>query len=235
MQAHAVGVDSDSDLDIKLNENDYAHLFEQYKQELTKEATKYQQLYDKYRLQYDDQFALPEIKVVNVVVSTNVESVDIEKVKSDLQTEWYPKQFPGFVHRLQNPKAAILLFKTGKLICTGIKTVEDAYLALEFFTKKFDCKLAKEEIKIQNLVISVDFRHYIDLEEAANCIPRAIYESEQFPGIIYRNVEPKAVFLIFTSGRCICVGTSQLENAFEAAFYIRSVLISNNLLIPKDK
>jgi excinuclease UvrABC nuclease subunit len=39
-----------------------------------------------------------------------------------------PEQFPGAVYRMDEPKVVILLFASGKLVCTGAKREEDIYL-----------------------------------------------------------------------------------------------------------
>lgn len=222
------------------NMDDIAKEAATYIKKAESDLLKYEQLHleMRQRPEYQDDYEYPNIQIVNVVVSTNIKHIDVEEVKKDVSTEYYPKQFPGFVHRMYNPKAAILLFKTGRLICTGIKNIEDAYTSVDTFTKKFHCTLApgaEGEIKVQNLVISVDFGYLIDLEEAAYAIPRAIYESEQFPGIIYRHIDPRAVFLIFTSGKTICVGTNKLESAYHTAYYVRKILIDNDLFIEREK
>jgi len=41
--------------------------------------------------------------------------------------EWHPEQFPGVIHRVLEPKTVILLFASGKLVCTGGKTKKDVY------------------------------------------------------------------------------------------------------------
>lgn len=240
---------------VPLGSIDEVHeILKTYKEKVLLDISRYELLHremqQKPEYQYDgtgltainpkssQEYEPPDIKIVNVVVSTNIKEIDVELVKRDINTEYYPKQFPGFVHRMYNPKAAILLFKTGRLICTGIKNIEDAYSSVDTFTKKFDCRLStgeEGEIKVQNLVISVDFGYLIDLEEAAFAIPRAIYESEQFPGIIYRHLDPRAVFLIFTSGKTICVGTNELKSAYEAAYYIRRILIERDLFIEREQ
>ena len=38
-----------------------------------------------------------------------------------------PEQFPGLIHRMIDPKTVILIFSSGKLVCTGGKTEEDVY------------------------------------------------------------------------------------------------------------
>ena len=38
-----------------------------------------------------------------------------------------PEQFPGLIHRMLDPKTVILLFASGKLVCTGAKKESDVY------------------------------------------------------------------------------------------------------------
>ena len=42
-----------------------------------------------------------------------------------------PEQFPGLIYRMQEPKVVILLFASGKLVCTGAKQEQDVYDAVE--------------------------------------------------------------------------------------------------------
>ena len=38
-----------------------------------------------------------------------------------------PEQFPGLIHRMLDPKTVILLFASGKLVCTGAKKESEVY------------------------------------------------------------------------------------------------------------
>ena len=38
-----------------------------------------------------------------------------------------PEQFPGLIHRMIDPKTVILIFSSGKLVCTGGKTEQEVY------------------------------------------------------------------------------------------------------------
>ena len=40
--------------------------------------------------------------------------------------EYRPEKFPGLVFRLKKPKTAILIFSTGKMVCTGAKSENDS-------------------------------------------------------------------------------------------------------------
>ena len=50
--------------------------------------------------------------------------------------EYEPEQFPGLVYRIKEPKVAMLLFGSGKIVCTGARKVSDVSVAVD--------KLAKE-------------------------------------------------------------------------------------------
>jgi transcription initiation factor TFIID TATA-box-binding protein len=65
----------------------------------------------------------PEIKIQNIVASAGLGGgIDLEKCTYSLQKTMYePEQFPGLIYRMDDPKVVILLFASGKLVCTGAK------------------------------------------------------------------------------------------------------------------
>ena len=69
------------------------------------------------------------VTVQNIVSSINLGGrVSIEKVARTLSRSMYePEQFPGVIHRMLDPKVVILIFASGKLVCTGGKTEKDVY------------------------------------------------------------------------------------------------------------
>jgi transcription initiation factor TFIID TATA-box-binding protein len=74
----------------------------------------------------------PTYRVVNIVASADLQ-IDIDlyalaKVSHDVDYE--PEQFPGAIFKLHDPKAALLLFKNGKIICTGCSNVKDVNSAV---------------------------------------------------------------------------------------------------------
>ena len=40
-------------------------------------------------------------------------------------TEYEPEQFPGLVFRMDDPRVTFLLFGSGKIICTGGRSIAD--------------------------------------------------------------------------------------------------------------
>jgi transcription initiation factor TFIID TATA-box-binding protein len=74
----------------------------------------------------------PELKVVNIVASAGLGgTIDLEKAVSTLgKTMYEPEQFPGLIYRMDEPRVVILLFASGKLVCTGAKKEQDVYDAV---------------------------------------------------------------------------------------------------------
>ena len=75
----------------------------------------------------------PDLKVVNIVASAGLGGmIDLEKAAYSLEKTMYePEQFPGLIYRMDEPKVVILLFASGKLVCTGAKKEQDVYDAVQ--------------------------------------------------------------------------------------------------------
>jgi transcription initiation factor TFIID TATA-box-binding protein len=69
------------------------------------------------------------VTVQNIVSSINLGGrVALEQASRTLPRSMYePEQFPGIIHRMVDPKTVILIFASGKLVCTGGKTEKDVY------------------------------------------------------------------------------------------------------------
>lgn len=71
----------------------------------------------------------PSITIQNMVASANLHgSIDLETAADILDNVMYePEQFPGLIYRMKDPKTVLLLFASGKLVCTGAKSEEMVY------------------------------------------------------------------------------------------------------------
>jgi len=69
------------------------------------------------------------VTIQNIVASINLGGrVHLEEAARSLPRSMYePEQFPGLIHRMVDPKTVILIFASGKLVCTGGKTEKDVY------------------------------------------------------------------------------------------------------------
>ena len=90
--------------------------------------------------------------------------------------------------------------------------------------------ISKPELKIQNIVASAGVGGMIDLEKAAYSLGHSMYEPEQFPGLIYRMVEPKVVILLFASGKLVCTGAKKEEDVYVAVEQLHTLLEETNLI-----
>jgi len=157
----------------------------------------------------------PDFRIENVVATASVsleERLDLMYIKRKIvDTEYNPERFPGLVLKIKDPRATFLIFSTGKMVITGLRTEEMATKSVKKVfkkLKKIGVKLPDPEIIIQNIVASGDLHLSIDLNMAAIVMDNSMYEPEVFPGLIYRVLDPyRCVFLIFSTGRIVCTGT----------------------------
>ncbi len=172
----------------------------------------------------------PTYRIENVVATVNLGvELDLEKLAERLPAaEYNPDQFPGLILRLQRPKVSALIFRTGKMVCTGAKSEEELKRAVKTIVKILSdhgIKITKPpEIQIQNIVASGNLKAEVDIEKAALLLENAMYEPEQFPGLIYRMDNPKVVLLIFSSGKIVCTGAKKESQVQEAINKIYQIL-----------
>jgi len=179
------------------------------------------------------------IDIVNVVASTKLaEAFDLPKIELDLEGAEYNKmKFPGLVYRVKAPKAAFLIFTSGKIVCTGSKNVEDVRtvitnLANTLKSIGFEKVDLDPEIHIQNIVASADLKTRLNLNAVALGLgfENIEYEPEQFPGLVYRIKKPKIVVLIFSSGKLVITGGKSPEKCEEGARIVKMQLENMGLL-----
>src|SRR2546427_656795 len=137
---------------------------------------------------------LAKIKIENVVASTSLgEQLDLQAIALALGgAEYEPEQFPGLIYRLKEPKTATLLFRSGKVVCTGAKSLEHVKTAIDMVAKQIEAAgipIKKNPvIEVQNIVASSDLGTEINLNAIAISLglEKVEYEPEQFPGLVYR-------------------------------------------------
>jgi len=76
-----------------------------------------------------------EIVVQNMVATADLGGdLNLNEVAVGLgleNVEYEPEQFPGLVYRIKEPKVAMLLFGSGKIVCAGARKTEDISIAIE--------------------------------------------------------------------------------------------------------
>ncbi len=177
------------------------------------------------------------ISIENVVATAVLnQSIDIKKtIKNFPSSKYDPNKFPGAVIRLKQPRSVILAFKSGSIVCTGTKSEEMAFSAIQKFVSEIKnsnnlTNVSISDIKIVNMVASCNLGNKIHLEQTARTLPRSMYEPEQFPGIIHRLSHPNTVALIFASGRLVCVGAKSTQEIHLSVNTVRMELEERSLM-----
>ena len=174
-----------------------------------------------------------DIEIVNIVVSTSLEhDIPLEKMAATLSnTEYNPEQFPGLVIRIKEPKTSALIFSSGKVVCTGARTLDKVEESIKKIIKsleKINVKITvKPKSNIQNIVASGSVGMDLNLNELATKLRNVEYEPEQFPGLVYKlpatKSSPQATFLLFSNGKIVCTGTKSEKDVHAAV----DVLVEN--------
>ncbi len=179
---------------------------------------------------------LKSIKIENVVASTSLgQKFDLGLITVAMdKVEYEPEQFPGLVYHLDEPKAAALIFGSGKIVCTGAKSIDEAKIAIDRIIQKI--KEAGVEIKnkpdviIQNVVATANLGAELNLDAIAIGLDNTEYEPEQFPGLVYRMTDPKVVLLLFGSGKIVCTGAKSVNDAERATVKVSKKLTELGLI-----
>jgi len=158
------------------------------------------------------------IKIENIVASATLGiRVPLEEMVKHLEgTEYEPEQFPGLVYRVKDPKAALLVFSSGKIVCTGARNIADVRKTVEkvaMMIRSLKITVPKKyKIQIENIVASSQLPAKLDLDKIAFGSENSEYEPSQFPGLVYRMKNPNATFLLFGSGKVICTGIREIKD-----------------------
>ncbi|MGV8168659.1 MAG: TATA-box-binding protein [Candidatus Nanoarchaeia archaeon] len=177
------------------------------------------------------------ITVVNIVVSSSLEhDIPLEKMAATLSnTEYNPEQFPGLVIRIKDPKTSALIFSSGNIVCTGARSLEKVDESIKKIIEsleKIGIKIKiKPKINVQNIVASGSIGMDLNLNTLAMKLDNTEYEPEQFPGLVYKLMEAKATFLLFSNGKIVCTGTKSEEMVHKA---IDMLLINLNKVKGKN-
>jgi transcription initiation factor TFIID TATA-box-binding protein len=149
--------------------------------------------------------------------------LDLPAIAISLEgADYNPEQFPGLIYRMKDPKAATLLFSSGKVVCTGAKSREQVKAAISKVIKQIEKAGihidADPKIEVQNIVATFDLGQQVNLNAVAISLglEKVEYEPEQFPGLVFRMDMPKVVLLLFGSGKVVCTGARKPQDVEEA-------------------
>ena len=178
-----------------------------------------------------------DLTVENLVCDTDLRrEIDLKVVAEGIiGVEYDPKSFPGAIYRIREPQVTLLIFSSGKVVCTGANSVENVKTAVSKLLEKLDgVGLAVEGeplMKLQNIVASANIGFRIDLDKLAIECFNVEYEPEQFPGLVLRLEDPKTSILIFSTGKMVITGAKNMEDAIKAAQTAEEMIKNNDAQI----
>ena len=167
------------------------------------------------------------IVIANAVGSGDLGvELNVAGVESDLDlpyTEYDPSNYHGLYVRLVENGPLITVYRSGKYIISGCSTFEQLYGTNDsFLTTLSELDIvdvdAETGFSVQNVVCKAQLDDSVELNalSIALGLESVEYEPEQFPGLIYRPADHPAVLLVFTNGKIVVTGTSDVDTAEDA-------------------
>ncbi len=165
----------------------------------------------------------PVIEIQNIVTFVDLKTeLDLERLAFELpNSEYNPDRFPALIVKLKEPKISFLVFGNGKMNCTGannITRVEEGVSKLVAQLRRLGIEIGKDpEIKVTNVVSTVDLGLTLNLDEIALNVENVEYEPEQFPGLVYRPHDwphdSSPSILVFGNGKLVVAGVREASEA----------------------
>jgi transcription initiation factor TFIID TATA-box-binding protein len=178
--------------------------------------------------------AKSSLKIQNIVATASLnKAIPLTTLAKTIpNTEYNPGQFPGLVLRVKEPKSAVLVFSSGNLVCTGTKSVAQVKLVIEQVIKilrKIKINVTERpKVTVQNIVASGNINMSLNLNYLALELENTEYEPEQFPGLVYKLIEPNATFLLFSNGKLVCTGTKNNQQLNDSTEQLTKIIKEAN-------
>jgi transcription initiation factor TFIID TATA-box-binding protein len=88
--------------------------------------------------------------------------------------------------------------------------------------------------RIENIVASTSIAESLDLDRCCEILHGAQYAPKRFPGLIYRQTDPKTAMLLFTSGKANCTGAKTIEDVHRSVHQAMDLLIKDGINVNTD-
>ena len=175
--------------------------------------------------------------IVNVVATGWLgAAVDLHNIAQRLwNVEYNTRRFSAAIHRQRSIRTTVLLFASGRFVCTGARSIADAKQASRQFARKIQKLLGAAahirflDHKIENVVGAMRCNHKISLAEFyAHRQQQCDWKQESFPsGIRYQphRSNPKLCALVFPSGRCVLTGAKTEAEILELGAEMKRLLL----------
>ena len=185
-------------------------------------------------------FNVANLAIENVIVASHLgKDIELIKLATELPNARYSSSGnPSVIIELDrtNPKfighkrlkAAGVLFGNGKVLVTGIASLQEGkeiISKLKNSIRNVDPKISsKRATKIENMVTRMSFGKKLDLQLISNAMPGSEYDPSRFQGLIIRVDNPLASFILFESGVAVITDVVSEAKAKKAFKELKSII-----------
>lgn len=163
---------------------------------------------------------VPPYTLQNVVstFSLGVSGLNLHQIALKYKCiEFNPQNFAAATIRTTNPRTTALAFASGNMVVTGSKSTLLARLAsrkyVRIFQEKMGIPVMFKDFKVQNVVASANVGFPLKLQDIADKYGLYVsFTPDLFPGLIFRSINPKLVFLCFRSGKIVITGARNVND-----------------------
>ena len=174
-------------------------------------------------------------QVHNVVITTHARRLlPLDHIAANSVNANYDRtRFAAVIMRCHDPFTTALFFNTGKIVCTGAKSIDSAHKALGKFVgllRKIGVSCDPAPFVVENIVGASGFRtkrFRVRLDRIAQIESSVEYEPELFPGLTRRVRLPDgttSVVVVFASGKMILTGNRRMVNLSHVFRFVRGWL-----------
>ena len=170
------------------------------------------------------------VNINNIVATVNCrDSFDLPLIASELDGSIYDPDGPchWLRYRLQPNNRYIAIYKSGKFLVTGCKTLEEMHditermIAIITRIQNID----EHQVVVQNIVVSdfIKFERNLDHLYFSIDDEGCQYEPEQFPALMMKG-EKSTHYLLFPNGKIVCVGSKTVPDAMQAIKHFKKTI-----------
>ncbi len=162
-----------------------------------------------------------EYKITNIKISVKCKNICLDTVKTFLNNSIIPfKKYNNYI--VTTLKYTYIIFKKNikniddifHVNITNIPTLDCLSDAIDIL-RKFDKNTTTLTYTVDNITVSKDFKHNINIQNLITNIPtdiKATYNSETFPGVFFKFPNKIGTAILFHTGKCVFLGCKTVAN-----------------------
>lgn len=168
---------------------------------------------------------MSDIEVVNIVAMADLgRELDLQPIFDDLngvRSEYNPAENHWMKTWLGEKDRYTAFYKSGRCMVAGIESTDELGEISDAVLEHFGDMLELDgppTFQVKNVVAVgyQDLDHSLEELAVTLGLEQIEYEPELFPGLIWRAPSDGFTMLVFSSGRIVCTGLTELEEIVEA-------------------